>query len=210
MMTEKINLSDENLDFLKEMMNIGAGNAATALEQMLRIHTDITIPEVSIGEKGSWRNLAEDFTPAIIVQADIIGDIQGFFAFVIGHQDLIPLIDLVKKANPHRGKKDPSLDLSVVSEIGNIMMGTYLTAIHDFCMLKTYHTVPKVKAEILQFYMDKLYQKMPDRKETTVVVVTLFDIGPNQIATYLLMIPDFNYLEKLVHSIENAWMLLKE
>jgi hypothetical protein len=77
-------------------------------------------------------------------------------------------------------------------------------------MLKTYHTVPKVKAEILQFYMDKLYQKMPDRKETTVVVVTLFDIGPNQIATYLLMIPDFNYLEKLVHSIENAWMLLKE
>jgi chemotaxis protein CheC len=204
------NLTDEEIDFLKEMMNIGAGNAATALGQILGTRTNITIPEVYIGAKGKWKHLLEYYTPVIIVQAEITGDIRGSFAFIVDNKELIPLINIVKNANPHFEMKGMHPIKSIMSEIGNIIMEAYTKAIHDFCKLKIYHEVPNVKADILRYYMDKLYEKTPEKEETTIVVVNLLDIGPNRIVTYLLMMPDFDYLQKLVNSIENARMLISK
>ena len=46
MSTNSKYFTDEQLDFINEMMNIGAGNAATALQQMLQRRVDLAIPNI--------------------------------------------------------------------------------------------------------------------------------------------------------------------
>jgi chemotaxis protein CheC len=223
--------SEAELDFLKETMNIGAGNTATALSQMLKCTVDISIPEVKILPLAEVHSiLAEPSFPVVSVRMGMVGDVKGDLFFIVPNKQKMRLINLVRKASPgyshlrkaeqESAKRDPKkpgpgilnreltdLDRSILTEIGNIVAGVYLTAIHDFCRLNIYHSVPCLICDMIQAALDESLVNLSWQLQTTFLIENIFVVENDHIRTFLLIIPSKESIDTLVDSIEQAKMV---
>lgn len=198
-------LSEETMDFLSEMMNIGAGNAATALEQMLGTRTEVIIPRIHVLEYMDVECIFDNPSlPVTAIDAELVGDVRGFISFFIPDKDVVKLTNLMLKATPGGSTASATLDHSVISEIGNILMGVYLTAIHDFCRLNIYHKVPIMNRGILKIMLDKSLKHLSYEVKALIVVVNEFYAGVERIETSLVLIPNTASLSNLTDSIHQA------
>lgn len=85
----------------------------------------------------------------------IVGNVRGNLFFIVPHEHKAGLMTLAERARPGFGKVKMGHDESVFEEIGNIMAGVYLTAIHDFTGLNIYHTVPCMSTDMLLSLIDE-------------------------------------------------------
>ena len=73
-----------HLDVLKEIGNIGSGNAASALAEFLQVSTDITVPSVKLLDFSETVNfLGGPENVAIGMLVGIQGDITGMMLYVL-------------------------------------------------------------------------------------------------------------------------------
>lgn len=143
-------LNEIQLDVLKEIGNIGSGNAATALSAMIGKETEIKMPTVKIldfQEAIDNNGSAEDIIAAILIR--LKGDIQGMILFLI-EKDFAELI-----LNVFFGKTDIDLlqldegDISALSEIGNIMGSSYMSAIATLAGIEIGVETPSFTSDML-------------------------------------------------------------
>jgi len=221
-MDDKEMLSEEQLDFLREMMNIGAGNAATALSQMLHCEMNVEIPVVHVlAPRETPSVLGDPSLPTACVRMGMVGDVTGELYFVVPDEDKVKLIHLTERAmlrgigvsSPiHRFSASPlpGLDLSVVTEIGNILAGVYFTAIHDFCKLNICHSVPTVAIDMIQALLDESIVALSSEVQGIILIENRFVLGENHIRTFLLVVAAVQSMKVLVDSIEQARMACSE
>ena len=232
-------LSEEQIDFLTEMMNIGAGNAATALSQMLKCEAEMKIPSVRALQSPKVSFLLEDPSlPVACVRMDMVGDVAGNIFFIVPDEQKTKLIRLMERAsgmgekfNRTDPKSLPSglealqagsgavgpygpeaairnqnsvADLSILAEIGNIIVGVYLTAVHDFCKLHLYHTVPTLAIDMVQSLIDESFSVLSRQFQLIIVIESEFVVAKKHIRTFLLMIPSVESMNIFVDSIDQA------
>jgi chemotaxis protein CheC len=199
-------LSEEQLDFLREMMSIGAGNAAGALEQILGCRLEMEMPKLHIIPIPLvGRSIRGDPTiPVMCAKMGLLGDIRGDVFFIVPDLDLAGLIDQIKEATPGGVMKGYEMELSVVTEVANIVSGVYLTALHDFCLLNIYHTVPKAARDMIQSLLDESLAKLCGKSKEILLVVNEFAIDKMQFVFYFLMITSPQSIETFAASIEEA------
>lgn len=218
-------LSEEQLDFLREMMNIGAGNAVTAFTKMLQCRVNVRIPGVHVLSAPQVHSVLDDPTlPVTCVRMRMVGDVDGDLFFIVPDEQKMPMIRLAERASgirnsdfrmrnePNAKQKTPqsairnqhSEDLSVLAEMGNILVGVYLTAIHDFCKLNIYHSVPKLAIDMIQSLLDESLVTMSREVEEIIMVVNEFITDEEHITTLFLVIPSVKSVRILVDSIEET------
>lgn len=139
-------LTPLQLDALSEVSNIGAGNAATALSQLLNRKIDMTAPVVNvisfdsiITEIGS-----EEVAAGVIVR--VLGDAPGNILFVFEQEKAFNIIETLT------GEKNSELNefgASVLCEIGNIISSSYMNAISKFTGLLLTPSVPAVSLDMV-------------------------------------------------------------
>ncbi|MFC1949480.1 chemotaxis protein CheC [Chloroflexota bacterium] len=202
-------ITEEQLDFIREMMNIGAGNAVTALQQMLQCPVDLIIPKVHILPTAMVSTVLEN--PASLVacvRMGMVGDIGGAIFFVVPEESRETLISIVGKALLGLSKlpwqKSEEVELSVVVEIGNILSGVYLTAIHDFCGLNIYHTVPVLAIDMIQPLLDEALIKTSKQIHTAVLVENEILIEEHHIRTLLLIVPSAESVKPMIDALGQA------
>jgi chemotaxis protein CheC len=196
-------LSEEQVDFLREMMNIGAGNAATALGQMLRCEVNVKIPTVHVLPAPKAPSvLGDPSLPVACVRMGIVGDVVGELFFIVPAEQRANLTHLAERAVGMRRSED----LSALTEIGNILAGVYLTAIHDFCQLNIYHTVPMIAIDMIQALLDESIASLSRQVQTLILIENEFIVEEKRIRTFLLMIPAVQSVKTLVDSIVGARM----
>ena len=202
-------LSEEKLDFLREMMNIGAGNASTALAQMLQSEVRVEIPKVENLHISEIDSLIEDPTvPVECVRMRLVGNVTGDMFFIVPDEKKDQLIQLAEKAMQQPAQS--TSDLSVLAELGNILSGVYLTAIHDFCRLDIYHSVPTVVIDMIQSVIDESIINHCRKCEAIIVIENKFLAEKSAIESLLLLIPDVQSVNILANSIDQAIKVMKE
>ncbi|MBQ8147675.1 MAG: chemotaxis protein CheC [Lachnospiraceae bacterium] len=118
------------LDILTEIGTIGAGNATTSLAVMLDSKLSMRIPKVS------FMNF-DDFVESIGgaenviagVMSNITGEIEGFVLFAMDIRDAHRLVNRLRGIDLSKEEMFTDIDLSAVKEIGNILIGSYLSSI---------------------------------------------------------------------------------
>ena len=211
-------LSAEQVDFLTEIMNIGAGNAATALAQLLQCKIDMVIPRVFvITDTQELSVLDNPSLPVVCARMDMVGDVSGDLFLIVPEEQKNELIRLAEQAvrgtsqSWRAGITDQESDilkLSVVAEIGNIVAGVYLTAIHDFCRLNIYHTVPTVATDMVQALLDESLVKLSRQVQHIIVIENEFVVEEKRIKTFFVVIPSMESVNILVNSIGQAKMAM--
>lgn len=200
--------SEEQLDFFEEVMNIGAGNAATALSQILGENVDLKIPKVhffTAAKAASALGLPD--SPFVCVRAGMVGDVTGDLFLFVPEEHKTPLILVAEKAAgllPEQRTPQSAVDISALTEIGNILAGVYLTAIHDFCRLNIYHTVPVIAIDMVQALLDESIISLARQVKELILVKSELIVRDHRMEVYLLMVPAPQSVKAFVHAIEQA------
>ena len=120
-------LNDMQFDVLKEIGNIGAGNATTALSTMLNIKVDMSVPNVALlpfSEIGSVVGSEEDTVVGILLGLE--GDINGMMMFIFDTKSAHHLVNSLMMRDIHTNEDADltsltEMDMSALNEIGNIV-----------------------------------------------------------------------------------------
>lgn len=165
-------LNELQLDALKEVGNIGSGNAATALSQMLNKKIDMTVPEVDLlpyEEMIRRIGAEEDLVVAVLLGA--YGDAPGNLLFIMNYEKAQEFSRVLLN-----GFEDVSEDLyiSVFQEIGNILGNSYINAINRLTGLNLVTSVPAVAVDMLTAVLSSSFMASEQFGENVLAIDTNF------------------------------------
>lgn len=136
-------------DVLKEVANIGTGNAATSLSKMTGIPIRMAVPEVCMmdfSDLASSINGAENIVVAVLV--NLIGDISGMVMYIMEQVSACTLVNTMLKKNVSALEQFNEMDVSVLTEIGNILCSSYLASLSTLLDIKIRPSVPSIAIDM--------------------------------------------------------------
>lgn len=139
-----VNITDQYYDVLREIGNIGAGNATTALSQMLNTRVDMAVPKVKLmefKEVGTTMGGEEQLVAGIYLAVE--GDITGSIMFIQKKESARNMVSKLMGMELE-GEDFNELELSALKEIGNIITGAYLNSLSTLTNLCIYPSVPEL------------------------------------------------------------------
>lgn len=142
-------VTENYYDVLKELGNIGAGNAMTALSQMLNCKVDMKVPQVKLlefSEVGDLMGGEEQIMAGVFLGVD--GDITGSMMFMVEEESARHLIQKVTMGMLPPGSEFEEMGLSAMKEVGNIITGAYLNSLSTLTNLKIYPTPPALTVDM--------------------------------------------------------------
>ena len=146
------NITSMHLDVLKEIGNIGAAHAATSLSTLLNKKIDMKVPKVEMVSFDDMMDLAggpESVVAGIYLRIE--GDVSGSMFFVLPVEQANRFIrKLIQDENfDFQTEGFSEIGASAMQELGNILSGSYLSALSDFTKLKIYPTVPSLSIDMV-------------------------------------------------------------
>lgn len=195
------NLSEIQLDTIREISNIGMGNAATALSQLINQTVHITVPRaliVDFNEIAQVIGGEELLVAAAYVQ--VVGAARGHLVLVFPAEDVRTLIHLILPGADSDVTKD-ELARSAVQEIGNILASSFLRSLAEMTQLNLLPTVPAVAVDYAGSIVTYVVASMYEITEKLVVVKTEFDVSGKRIAGHCVFVPEPGSLRIILDSL---------
>ncbi|KOP82155.1 chemotaxis protein CheC [Cytobacillus solani] len=145
-------ISSIHLDILKEIGNIGAGHAATALSKLLNKKIDMKVPNVQIVSFDEMMNMAggaENVVAGVFLRIE--GEAPGSMFFVLPVEQATSFIREMIGDESFSLESPPysEIGLSALQELGNILSGSYLSSLSDFTNLSLYPSVPALSIDMV-------------------------------------------------------------
>ncbi len=141
-------MSDEYFDVLKELGNIGAGNATTALSQMMQCKVDMSVPQVKLME---FKELGQLMGGEEIIMAGIYlaieGDVAGSIMFLLEKQAARHLVNKLMGTSVE-GEEFSEMEFSALKEVGNIITAAYLNSLASLTNLALHPSVPDLTVDM--------------------------------------------------------------
>ncbi|MFV8827171.1 chemotaxis protein CheC [Alkalihalobacterium sp. APHAB7] len=196
-----------HLDVLREIGNIGAGNAATALSTLLNKSIDMKVPSVRVVSFQEIADLVggeDNVVAAIFLRLE--GDAPGSMFLLIPVAEAEQLIQRLIGNSTFQLSEPPfeELGLSALQELGNILAGSYLSALSDFTKLNLQPSVPAISIDlagaILSFGLIELSQ-VSDYAIVIDTEVQEMDNEFSQSSGHFFLLPDPNAFEKIFKSL---------
>ena len=124
------NLNDTQLDVMREIGNIGAGNACTALSGLIGTPIDMSVPRVQLlGIDSTSDYLGGDDKEVLGIRIDVKADLTGMMYHIVNKRCAERLINTFYEKKLDTIKSIDEMDMSVISEMGNITSGAYANAL---------------------------------------------------------------------------------
>jgi chemotaxis protein CheC len=186
------------LDVLKEVGNIGAGHAATALSKMLDKPVDMNIPLVNVlhfEEITESMGGSEEVVIAIFLRVD--GDAPGNMFFILSQQSAKKLVSQMAGIESESEEEFSEMELSALQEIGNILVGSYLSSLADFTQLNLYPTVPSLAIDMSGAILSYGLIQFGEMGEHALLIDTKFLEGNHEVEGHFFFIPDPDSFRKI-------------
>ncbi|KQL35533.1 chemotaxis protein CheC [Psychrobacillus sp. FJAT-21963] len=145
-------ITSMHLDVLKEIGNIGAAHAATSLSTLLNKKIDMKVPKVEMVSFDEMMELAGGPDSVVAgIYLRIEGDVTGSMFFVLPVEQANRFIRRLVQDDQFDFQSGAISEIgaSAMQELGNILSGSYLSALSDFTGLKIYPTVPALSIDMV-------------------------------------------------------------
>lgn len=195
-------MNDMKLDIFKEMGSIGGGNAATALSSMLNARVSMALPRAEILEFNDA--LARLGDPEIVIAGvlvELTGEIQGIMLFIIPEEfsDEV-LFRMLGKTRTALVELD-EIESSVLTEIGNIVISSYVTALSSLAGVEVELSVPQLAVNMLGGIMSLPMAMMGQQSDRIMMVTGEFNIDDKALNSGMLLLPDVESLNILMKKL---------
>ena len=186
------------LDVLQEVGNIGAGNAATALSQLLNEKVDMTVPTVKIIPFDDIFSKigVEEVVIGVIVR--VLGDIPGNILFTLEKEAALKIIS---KLTGEEQEVISELGNSALCEIGNIISSSFMNAIAKLTNLTLMPSVPAVALDMMGAILSTTFIESGQFDEYILDLETQFIQENEKLNGHFYYIPMPGSLEKILNSL---------
>ena len=196
-------LNEMHLDVLREIGNIGSGNAATSLSNMLDKPVNMLVPKVRILHVDDVINaLGGPENPQVAILMKLHGDITGIMMFLIEQDFVSALLEVLLGEKKQSLADFSELENSAVSEIGNIMMSAYSNAIATLSNLNIRPSVPAVTIDMVGALLTVPVIEIGLVSDEIIFIENDFlGFEEESISANMLLVPDIESLNKLMKSL---------
>ena len=187
-------VSETYLDVLKEIGNIGAGNAMTALSQMLNCKVDMKVPQVKLldfNEVGALMGGEEQVMIGVFLGVE--GDITGSMMFLVELLHKI-LGDMVQPEG------FSEIEFSAMQEIGNIITGAYLNSLSSLTNLTIIPTPPSLTLDMAGAILSVPAIEFGTLGDKILLIQSQF-YDEVEIDGYFILVPDIESYPKILSSL---------
>ncbi len=208
----QVKLTEIQRDALQEVGNIGGGNAANALAQMINKRVDINIPSVEMVELDEFAaTMSKKNEKILVAWSNVIGKTRATVLSLFNLNDAVDItsiivddpdkkqIDLRKKIM--KASDFPDLYRSAISEIGHILGSHYVSAIGDLLGLRLMTEPPDMSVDTGQQLFKILEEEIGLLKKLSLVITTRITITDFKITGSFLFIPSLETLEDLLEAL---------
>lgn len=190
-MEELRQLADFQLDVLKEVGNIGAGHAATALSTLLSKPVDMTVPSVRLVP---FESIAEsvggDEQIVLAVFLRVLGDAPGNMFFIMDTASAKNLLRSMAGMDITSYEEFSEMEYSALGEIGNILVGSYVSSLADFTGLSLSPTVPSLAIDMAGAVLSFGLLQFGQMGDQALLIDTKFLEGQEEVRGHFFLIPD--------------------
>ncbi len=188
-------LTPMQVDFLKELTNIGGGNAATALSQMVNHPIKMEVPMVQLlpYDKLFSDTMGEE-EQVNAVSVRVLGDIPGNFLFVLKDKDALDLIEMIT------GNIVKCLDgvvISALQEICNIICSSYINTLSRMLNLTLISSVPAFAQDMFGAILPTAYIEAGQIEDDLLIIENYFLADKKRMKAHLFFIPHPGSLHKI-------------
>ena len=193
-------MSNEYFDVLKELGNIGAGNATTALSQMIQCKIDMAVPQVQLLE---FKELGAAMGGEEVVMAGIYlaidGDIKGSIMFLLEKN---AAKHLVSKLMGMESQEDDlsEMELSALKEVGNIITGAYLNSLSSITNLTIFPSVPDLTVDMAGAILSVPAIEFAAQGDRMLMIQTQF-FDEMVLDGYFILIPDLDSYGRMLAAL---------
>jgi len=193
-----INESGQYFDVLKEIGNIGAGNATTALAQMLQCKVDMKVPQVKLldfNEAGAAIGGEEQIMAGVYLLVE--GDITGSMMFLLEEKAAHTLVaKLMQMPVPEEMGSFSDMELSALKEIGNIIVASYLNSLSALTNLVIMPSVPDLSIDMAGAILSVPAIEFGEIGDKILMIQTKFT-DDMDLDGYFILIPDVESYNKI-------------
>lgn len=190
-MAQFYHLPELQMDVLKEVGNIGAGHAATALSQLMDKPVDMQVPRVNFlpfEEVVEIVGGAEKIVVAVYLR--VVGEAPGNLFFILPQSSAKRLLKTMVGLKVTDDEIYSEMELSALNEIGNILAGSYLSSLADFTRLNLTPTVPSLAIDMAGAIISYGLIQFGQMGDIAVLIDTKFLQGNEEVEGHLFLIPD--------------------
>lgn len=196
------NLNDSNqyFDVLKEIGNIGAGNATTALAQMLQCKVDMKVPQVRLldfSEVGAAIGGEEQLMAGVYLLVE--GDITGSMMFLLEEKAAHALVAKLMMMPPSEGDFT-EMELSALKEIGNIIVASYLNSLSTLTSLVIMPSVPDLSIDMAGAILSVPAIEFGEIGDKILMIQTEFT-DDMTLDGFFILVPDLESYDKILTAL---------
>ena len=197
-------LKESQLDAMREVANIGAGHAATALSGMTNRTIMITVPRVYVRPLEEACDLVGDPNAVIAsVLMHMMGDLTGRAMVLFPERAAMTLCDFLFRREVGTTKVFGEMEQSSLKEAGNILASAYMNALSDFMGLMLVPSVPSLVIDLSGAVLTSAHLNFGHDRDYAFCVETSFRVegSSDSLGGHFLLLPDLSSLRSIFDAI---------
>lgn len=193
------------LDALREIGNVGAGNAATALSQLINKKINMSVPKVSVAPIGDVPDLVggpETLVAGVFLR--VFGQAPSSILFLLPHDSAFALVDtLMHRTTDRTDYEITEMEESALKEIGNILSGAYLNALAHFTQITLLPSIPSLAIDMAGAILSIILIQLGQVGDYALVIETEFSANTenDDVRGHFFLIPDPGSLSIILEAI---------
>ena len=202
-MENVLNITRDQLDALREIGNIGSGNAASALAQFLNRKIDMDVPNASIMDLNEIPNLVGGPNQTILgIFLKIMGEISGRFLLMIPENTSIKMLQyLIPGCEIKSLTQIGEMESSCMKEIGNILAGAFLNALSVLTQTPMLNSLPSINFDYAGAMIDNVVADMSAVSDKVLMLETSFIEEEEDMRIHIFILPAPDSLRILLQKI---------
>ena len=206
----KINRYDEmgelEMDIIREIASIGTGYAATSLAEMLGKEVRMTIPEINIlGYNDTIEKVGDPEEGIAAVLTCMSGEVEGIMLFLLRLDFINEVLEKMLGQNVNDYADMTEMEVSVLSEVGNIIISSYANAISTLSGIAIKLSVPSISVNMLGGILTVPMAEFGYVTDKLLMIDGQLLVNEKKLNSTILMMPDIKSLNVLMEKLGSVY-----
>lgn len=195
-------LDSVRYDVLREVGNIGAGNATTALSQLINSKIDMNVPKAELLDFKSLADVVGSAEKIVVgILLNLSGDVDGMMMFMMEFSSAHHLVNRLVGKDKENMEAFTEMDLSALKEIGNIIAGAYLSALSSLTNLNIKESIPYMAIDMAGAILSVPAIAFGELGDKALLIQSEFNQIDCSVNGFFILIPTEESYEKILTSL---------
>ncbi|MDR1066752.1 MAG: chemotaxis protein CheC [Clostridiales bacterium] len=197
------NLNDAHFDFLRELSNIGTGNAVSSLAKLLNGKVSVALPNVRVADFAKIADFiggSENIIAGVLV--DISGGLSGMMMFLMERGEAKKLsVSILGENGGEDGDSFNPIELSMLAEIGNILVCSYIDSLSRITGKKILPSTPHVAIDTANAILSAPATEFGKTSDEVFFVESTFCDYLQRISGFFMFIPNLDNVTTIFEAL---------